>query len=145
MGSFKLIFLVKWIVNPSSEKSMQIFNLLFDLGNTIMSDNQIAHSTSSMNSISSQEFVQVLFDHNNIIGVHLIYIFWWTRGIIMSNSILCSTMWGLFSKIECNSKQKHIKFLLQFFNYSHYLLKIYIDSYVLYPFLNECFIHFYYS
>jgi hypothetical protein len=54
---------------------MQIFNLLFDSSNTIMSDNQIAHSTSSMNSLNSQEFVQVLFDHNNIIGVHLIIIF----------------------------------------------------------------------
>lgn len=74
LGFFKFIFLVKWILNSSSEKLMQIFNLLFDLGSTIMSDNQIAHSTSSMNSINSQEFVQVLFDHNNIIAVHLIYI-----------------------------------------------------------------------
>jgi len=60
-------------MNSSNEKSMQIFNLLFDLANTIMSDNQIAHSTNSMNSINSQEFFQVLFDHNNIIGVHLIF------------------------------------------------------------------------
>jgi hypothetical protein len=60
---------------------MQIFNLLFNLGSTIMIDNQFAHSTSSMNSINSQEFFQVLFDHNNIIRVHLIYIFG-ERGVL---------------------------------------------------------------
>jgi hypothetical protein len=73
---------------------MQIFNLLFQMGSTIMSDNQIAHSTNSMNSINNQKFVKVLLDHNYIIGVHLNF-FWWTKGIIISNSILCSTMLGV--------------------------------------------------